>query len=155
MGPSTPSCSSSSLRALPSNTPVQACQRIARLHCLLHHPQKACAHFFVEIKTYRSLANLSARGLADDQMRDRFREFASGSIPTPKLVGISSFGTQLCVYTFTSETRTLEPALITADAHVLNDVAPQNRWAFDMLDEEGEKRLREVVVAAKSMAANL
>ena len=45
MGPSTPSCSSSSLRALPSNTPVQACQRIARLHCLLHHPQKACAHF--------------------------------------------------------------------------------------------------------------
>ena len=32
---------------------------------------------------------------------------------------------------FTSETRTFKPALITADAHVLNDVAPQDIRAFD------------------------
>jgi hypothetical protein len=88
-------------------------------------------------------------------MRDRFREFTSSSIPMPKLIGISSFGIQFCVYIFTSETRTLGPALITADAHILNDVAPQGRWAPDILDDEGETRVREVVGAAKSMAANL
>ena len=111
--------------------------------------------FFVGVKTYRSLANLSVRGLADDQMRDLFPELVSGSIPTPKFIGISSFGTQFCVYSFTSETWTFELALITADAHVLNDVTPQDRWALDILNDEGEAKLREVVGVAKSMAANL
>ncbi|KAF8844534.1 hypothetical protein BDN67DRAFT_978122 [Paxillus ammoniavirescens] len=55
--------------------------------------------FFVELKTYGTLKNLCIRALAEDQMRDSFREFLSGSIPTPKLIGISSFGTQFCVYT--------------------------------------------------------
>jgi hypothetical protein len=123
------------------------------VHYIIH--KRRVPIFFVEIKTYHSLANLSARGLADNQMRDRFREFASGSIPMPMLIGISSFGTQFCVYTFTSETWTLKPALISADAHIVNDVALQNRWAFNMLDEEGETRLREVVVSTKSMVANL
>ena len=50
--------------------------------------------FFLELKTYASLSNPSARAQADDQMRDHFREFLSGSIPTPKLIGISSFGSQ-------------------------------------------------------------
>ena len=111
--------------------------------------------FFVELKTYGSLQNLSARALADDQMRDRFREYSSGSIHTPKLIGISSFGTQFCVYTFTTETRTLEPKLILPDPCIVNDVAPKDRWAFDILKEEGGAKLKEMVTVVKAMAANL
>lgn len=61
----------------------------------------------------------------------------------------------ISVYTFTTETRTLEPVLIAADALVLNDVALQDRWAFDILGGEGEAKLREVVAAVKVMGANL
>ena len=111
--------------------------------------------FFLELKTYASLSNLSARAQADDQMRDRFREFLSGSIPTPKLIGISSFGSQFCVYTLTPETTHLEPKLIAAQADFVNDVAPLDRWAFDVLSDIGEAKLREVVATVKSMAANL
>ena len=72
-------------------------------------------------------------------MRDPFREFAFGFIPTPKFIGISSFGTQFCVYTFnTSETRP------DSDPRA----GPQRRraagtyiWAFDTLNDEGETEL--------------
>ena len=111
--------------------------------------------FLVEIRTGGSLGNLSARAFADEQMRDHLREYSSGSIPTPKLIGISSFGTKFCVYTFTTETWTLELELIAADTRVVNNVAPEDRWAFDVLTEEGEVKLRELVAAIKVMGANL
>src|SRR6266704_2452442 len=38
--------------------------------------------FFIEVKTFRSLKELSARGSADGPMRQTFREFASGTIST-------------------------------------------------------------------------
>ena len=101
------------------------------------------------------LKNLSARALADDEMCDRFREFSSDTLFTPKLVGISSIGTQFCVYTFTTETRILKPKLITPDPDIVNDIAPEDRWAFDVLNDEGEAKLREVVTEVKAMAANL
>ena len=72
----------------------------------------------------------------------------------PKLVGISSFGTRFCVYTFTTKTRILELNLIVVDAHITNDIAPENRWAFDLLSDKGEAKLREVVTAVKAMAVN-
>jgi len=56
--------------------------------------------FFVEIKSYRSLKELSARASADKQMREGFREFASGNISTPTLYGLSAFGPQFSVYTY-------------------------------------------------------
>ena len=111
--------------------------------------------FFAELKTYGSLKNLSTRALADDQMRDRFRKFLSDATPMPKLIGISSFGTQFCVYTFTTETRTLNPNLIMADVCIINDIVAEDRWAFDVLNDEGEAKLRKVVTAVKSMGANL
>jgi predicted DNA binding protein len=65
-----------------------------------------------------------------------------------------ALGTQICVYyTFTTKTRILEPNLIMADAHIVNDVAPEDSCAFDLLSDEGETKLREVVTAVKVMAA--
>ena len=56
--------------------------------------------FFIEVKTFRSLKELSARGSADDKIRQRFREFASGTVFTPTLYGFSAFGPQFRVYTY-------------------------------------------------------
>ena len=47
---------------------------------------------FFKLKMYGLLKNHSAWALTNDQMHDCFCEFLSGSIPMPKLVGISSFG---------------------------------------------------------------
>ncbi|KAF8555344.1 hypothetical protein OG21DRAFT_1507760, partial [Imleria badia] len=67
--------------------------------------------FFVEINgSYCSLVDVSVRALADDQMRDCFRELMSDSISMPKLIGISAFGTQCCIYTLNTKTRFIEPA---------------------------------------------
>ena len=97
--------------------------------------------FFVAFKPYGSLKNLSARALADDQMRDRFREFASGSLPTPTLVGISAFGTRFSVYTFTTETRSLQQTLVMADEPMTS--LRRTDAAFYVLNNEGEAKLRE------------
>ena len=51
--------------------------------------------------------------------------------------------------------RDVKPNLIMADARIINDIVPEDRWAFDVLNDEGEAKLREVVTAVKSMAANL
>ncbi|KAM6499481.1 hypothetical protein JOM56_004989 [Amanita muscaria] len=88
---------------------------------------------------------------------------ATASIPTPVLYGVSAFGSNICVYTFTSQTRSLSPELIPADRNIVTDVAPLDRWALDILDYddvkerkgEGEAKLREVVATIKSMVANL
>ena len=158
MDPSTPSCSSSlplqstNYQITPQYKRVKGSQDFT-VHFIVR--KRRVPIFFAELKTYGSLKNLSTRALADDQMRDRFRKFLSDSTPMPKLIGISSFGTQLCVYTFTTETRTLKPNLIMADARIINDIVPEDRWAFDVLNDEGEAKLREVVTAVKSMAANL
>ena len=122
------------------------------VHYIIH--KRHVPIFFVELKMYGLLKNHSAWALTNDQMHNCFHEFSSGSIPMPKLVGISSFGTWFCVYTFTTKTRILELNLIVVDAHITNDIAPEDRWAFDLLSDKGEAKLREVVTAVKAMAVN-
>ncbi|KAI6024393.1 hypothetical protein EDC04DRAFT_277117 [Pisolithus marmoratus] len=41
-------------------------------------------------------------------------DFIEGTVPIPKLYGISAFGTRICVYEYTTEDRTLTPACITS-----------------------------------------
>ena len=110
---------------------------------------------FIEVKTYRSLEQLSARGSADDQMRLRFREFASGTVCTPTLYGLSAFGSQFCVYAYESATRSIDPSAIARDLAIVNDTAPAARWMYNLLEEAGEAKLREIVNAVKGMAAAL
>lgn len=110
--------------------------------------------FFLEIKTYRSLKDLSARAAADDQMRQRFQAFSSGQIPIPTLYGISAFGPNLCIYEYTIATRRLTPPRILQDQDIITDTAPENRWEFDVM-KEGETKLKSVVTHVKAMAANI
>ncbi|KDR72356.1 hypothetical protein GALMADRAFT_102070 [Galerina marginata CBS 339.88] len=111
--------------------------------------------FFLEIKTFRSLTLLSARGSADNEMRRSFREFASGTTPIPTLYGLSAFGPQFCVYVFQSDTRRIDPPAIARDLVVINDTAPADRWAYNLLEPTGEAKLREIVNAVKGMSAGL
>ncbi|KAF8182298.1 hypothetical protein BJ912DRAFT_978519 [Pholiota molesta] len=104
--------------------------------------------FFLEVKTFRSLTLLSARGSADDQMRQRFREFASGTISTATLYGLSAFGPKFC-------TRRIDPPAIARDLVLVNDTAPEARWAYNLLEPAGEAKFREVVNAVKEMTAGL
>ena len=111
--------------------------------------------FFLEVKAFRSLTLLSARGSADDQMRQKFREFASRTIPTATLYGLSAFGPQFCVYAFEPATRSIDPPAIARDLVVVNDIAPEARWAYNLLEPAGEAKFREVVNVVKGMTAGL
>ena len=45
---------------------------------------------FIEVKPYIHLQRDGTRGAADDQMRRRFRDLVSGSLPIPRLYGINA-----------------------------------------------------------------
>ncbi|KAG5639724.1 hypothetical protein H0H81_000004 [Sphagnurus paluster] len=111
--------------------------------------------FVLEVKTLRSLTQLSTRGSADEQMRQMFRELASGPILIPTLYGVSAFGPQFCVYALESATGTISPPAITRDLNAANDAAPEAQWAYNLLEPAGEEKLREVVCVIKEIAAGL
>lgn len=111
--------------------------------------------FFLEIKAYRTLKDLSARVAADDQTRQSFGTFASSQIPIPTLYGASAFGPVLCIYEFTTATRRITPPRILPERDIINDTAPEDQWEFDIMKEEGEARLRAVVTHIKAMAATI
>jgi hypothetical protein len=65
---------------------------------------------FIEVKPHHSSALDSKRKRADDQMRDPFRDLRHNLV-TPRLRGISAFGTRVAFF----------------------DVAPAERWGYDLL----------------------
>ena len=91
---------------------------------------------FIEVKSPRSFTLNSKRKEADDQMRDHFRALRNGVV-TPRLPGISAFGTRLAFYEYVSATTRLTPPAIIPDPEYLNDVAPAGRWSDDLLDING------------------
>ena len=88
-------------------------------------------------------------------MRKRFVKFASGSIPTPKLVGLSALGTHFCVYEYTTVDKQLLPVRIIPNPRFLIDMAPQVWWNHNILDLAGEIKLREVAEEVKAMSVDL
>jgi hypothetical protein len=98
----------------------------------------------------------SLRKEADDQMRDRFLDFASENhLPLPKLYGISVLGTRYSVYEYHPHNRKLTPTRILPHPDIVNDTAPQERWNYDALGPEGEARLKQLVGEIKGMVTAL
>jgi hypothetical protein len=110
--------------------------------------------FFIDVNTYLALNHAPSRKEADDQMRDRFLDFSSG-LPLRKLYGISALGTRFSVYEYHSDTRRLTPRLILPDPDVVSDIAPQERWDYDVMTPEGEAKFKQIVGEIKEMAAAL
>jgi len=110
--------------------------------------------FFIEVKAPASFALDSKRKQADDQMRDRFREVRHNLV-TPRLPGISAFGTRMAFYEYVAATNTLTPRAISPDPVSLNDVAPAERWSYDLLEANGNAQMRKVVEDVKAMCQAL
>ena len=111
--------------------------------------------FFIEVKPRASIALDSKRKQADDQMRERFRDLRP-NIVTPRLSGISAFGTQIAFYEYVAATKTLTPRAFTPDPTFLDDMAPADRWNYDLLEADGTARMRQVAqdVIAMCQALN-
>ena len=100
--------------------------------------------FFLEIKAAEHLRNKSTRAAADKQMRERFEDLGDHV----EMYGVSAIGTKLCFYKYTKDT---EPELILGHTKIVVDTAPKERWEFDVLIAEGERKFREVVGEVKRM----
>jgi hypothetical protein len=107
---------------------------------------------FIEVKPYVHLHEIGTRGKADHQMRERFRDLVGPNLPVPKLYGISAMGTCFSVYEYTKETGRLTPPMIARDPDIINDVAPQTRWNYELLEPAGEVKFRSIVAEVKVMA---
>ena len=85
----------------------------------------------------------------------RFRDLVSGSLPIPRLYGISAMGTCFSVYEYTKESRVLSPPLIAPDPNIVNDVAPEERWNYELLEATGEEKFRAIVADVKAMSQDM
>ena len=109
---------------------------------------------FIEVKPPASFALDSKRKQADDQMRDRFRDLRHNLV-TPRLPGISVFGTRMAFYEYVAATNTLTPPAIVPDPDSLNDLAPAERWGYDLLETNGIAQMRQVAEDVKEMCQAL
>jgi hypothetical protein len=63
----------------------------------------------------------------DHQMRERFFDFASDTLPQSKLIGVSAMGTRLAVYEYTPQNCQLILSRIMPQPDLVNDTAPKER----------------------------
>jgi hypothetical protein len=117
--------------------------------------KRKCPVFFIEIKPFPHLDDISTREKADQQMRDRFVTIIGRTLVIPKLYGISAMGTRFSVYEYNQETNMLLPPSIARDAMYVTDVAPAERWNYELLEDDGEKKMRELVVEVKAMCETI
>ena len=66
---------------------------------------------FIQIKPLASFALDFKRKQADEQMRDHFRDLRR-SLDTPRLPGLSTFGSRMAFYEYIAATSTLTPRAI-------------------------------------------
>ena len=90
---------------------------------------------FINLNAPASFALDSKRKQADDQMRDRFRDFCHNLVTRlrPRLPGISASRTLMAFYEYVAATNTLTSGAILPEPVSLNDVASVERWSYDLL----------------------
>ena len=81
-------------------------------------------------------------------MRDHFRDLRPRVI-TPRLPGMSAFGTRIAFYEYDAANNAINPPAIAAHPVYLNDVAPADRWKYDLLQPEGIAKIREVIEVSR------
>ncbi|KAH8987458.1 hypothetical protein EDB92DRAFT_1801357, partial [Lactarius akahatsu] len=89
----------------------------------------------------------SKRRRADDQMRDHFRDLRH-SLVTPRLLGVSAFGTRITFYKYVVSNNRIT---IIPNPDTPSDAAPIERWNCDLLEDEGVNRICQVVQDVKAM----
>lgn len=110
--------------------------------------------FVVEVKPPADFRFSSKRQAADLQLRQCFLDI-SFDIKIPILHGVSAFGTKMVFYQYDRATQLLDPASIVRDHHVLNDTAPREWWCYDIVEQEGADKFREIVGNVKKMCEDV
>jgi len=105
---------------------------------------------FIQINAPSSWRLDSKRKQAHERMRDHFLDLRP-NLATPRLLGISAFGTHMVFYEYTAATNTLIPPAIAAHPKRPNRVAPADRWSYDLLEADGVARIRQVFHDARAM----
>ena len=88
-------------------------------------------------------------------MRDQFVAIIGRNLVIPKLYGISAMGTRFSVYRYNQETNMLLPPSIARNAMYVTDIAPADQWNYELLEDAGEKKMRELVVEVKAMCEKI
>jgi len=84
-------------------------------------------------------------------MRDRFRDWVL--IQTSRCLNYT--GSALC-FTVSKETNRVTPPSIPRDPEIVNDIAPQARWKYELLEADGEAKFRPIIVAeVKAIAQDI
>jgi hypothetical protein len=75
-------------------------------------------------------------------MRKGFASLISRNLAIPKLYGISAMGLRFSVYEYSKETNILLPPAVHPHELYMTDVAPAERWQYELLENAGEQKLR-------------
>ena len=112
-----------------------------RVSCVLHRDQTIPP----------SWRNLHSWKVRPWQMRDRFVSIIGRNLVIPKLYGNSAMSPRFSVYEYNQTTNPLLLPSITRDATFVTDVAPADRWSYELLEDGGETKMRELVEEVKVM----
>ena len=110
--------------------------------------------FIVQVKPPADFRLASKRREADLQLRQRVEDIAP-DLKIPALHDVSAFGTRIAFYKYHLDSGRLELRNITPDPDVLTDTAPRGWWSYDILEQEGAQKFREVVDEVKTMCQQL
>ncbi|KAI6031116.1 hypothetical protein PISMIDRAFT_441239 [Pisolithus microcarpus 441] len=98
----------------------------------------------LEVMPPHHLSFALTREAADKHIRRRFMDLSERAL-LPVLHGISAMGTKLCFYEFRGGLAGITPRRITGNAEITGGVVPRDWWDCDVLEAEGEQRLRSLV----------
>jgi len=87
-------------------------------------------------------------------MRERFRDFSDSNLPFLGFMGLAPLATIFSLYIHRSNQRCYS-SLIASDPNFIIDVAPEERWSYELFEAAGEAKFRQVVADVKAMAASL
>ncbi|KAF9784604.1 hypothetical protein BJ322DRAFT_1006903, partial [Thelephora terrestris] len=106
--------------------------------------------FIVEVKPPADFRLSSKRREADLRLRRCFLDITP-DMEIPVLYGASAFGTKIAFYQYDKESGRLDPASIAPDTHLLIDTAPKEWWCYDIVEQAGADKFREIVGEVKKM----
>lgn len=104
--------------------------------------------FLLELKRPGDLRYNLKRREADQEIRESM-EALRGECPLPVLHAVSAFGTGLCFYKM-HHNQPIERLDSPIPAHPKRAAVPQECWAIDILEKEGEERFKSVVEEIKA-----
>jgi len=110
---------------------------------------------FIQVMPHFAYDSNYLRRVADNQMCERFLDLIARGTPIPEFYGISALGTQFCVYEYIPASHHPTPLGLVPHPHFITNTIPKEKWDLDILEPQGEARLKEVVHHIKEMVVDI